>query len=213
MRRAHQALPGRLVLLSLVSLASACGGSPAPAADATSVTASHSAGASSSGSGSGSGSGGTAALTVVAGSASQKAERRTNPGWAPCHAGFIPDAKVEVTQSVDQLAKGCTDTTKMHPLDSFKGSQSAANLPQSFAFHAEAGHCYRAYAVAGAGITDLDLLIKDSAGAIAGEDSTDDPTPVVLEDGAICFKETDNASLTVSIGAGSGAYAVQVWGD
>jgi hypothetical protein len=202
MRRVRRALPGPLVL---VSLACACGGSPPPAADATSVTASHSVGAPSSG--------GTAALSAVAGSASRKAERRANPAWAPCHAGFIPDAKVDVTQSVDQLAKGCTDTTKMHSLDSFKGSQSAANLPQSFAFHAEAGHCYRAYAVAGAGITDLDLLIKDSAGAIAGEDSTDDPTPVVLEDGAICFKEADNASLTVSIGAGSGAYAVQVWSD
>ena len=204
--RALSTYPRRLSLLALTSLlVCGCGGGPAPAADATSVTASHSAAAPSSG--------GTAALSAVAGSASKKAERRTNPAWVPCHSGFTLDAKADVTSSVDQLAKGCMDTTKMHPVDSFKGSQSAANLPQSFALHAEAGHCYRAYAVAALGITDLDLLIKDSTGAIAGEDSTDDPTPVVLEDGAICFKEADNASLTVSIGAGSGAYAVQVWSD
>ena len=62
-------------------------------------------------------------------------------------------------------------------------------------------------------ITDLDLLIKDSTGAVAGEDSTDDPTPVVLENGAVCFKEADNANVMVSVGLGSGTYAVQVWSD
>ena len=152
-------------------------------------------------------------LTPVAGSASQKAERRASPAWAPCHAAFTLDAKADLATSVDQMAKACIDTTKMHMLDSFKGTQSAANLPQAFPFHAEAGHCYRAYAVAAPGIQDLDLLIKDSAGAVAGEDSTDDPTPVVQEDGAICFKVADQASVVVSIGAGSGGYAVQVWSD
>jgi hypothetical protein len=191
-----------ILCLSLV----ACGSAPAPAAaDPTSVTASHP-GAATPGSGS-------AMLSVAPGSASKKAERRTNPAWAPCHAAFTPDPKADLGASVDQLAKGCLDTTKMHALDSFKGSQSASNLPQSFAFHAEAGHCYRAYAVAAPGIQDLDLLVKDSTGAVAGEDSTDDPSPVVQEDGAVCFNAADSASVVVSIGAGSGAYAVQVWSD
>jgi len=152
-------------------------------------------------------------LTPAAGSASQKAERRSNPAWAPCHATFKVDGSADVVASVDQMAKGCLDTTKMHMVDSFKGSQKAANLPQSFPFHADANHCYRVYAVAGAGIQDLDLLVKDSTGAVAGEDSTDDPTPVVQEDGAVCFKAADDATTVVSIGAGGGAYAVQLWGD
>jgi hypothetical protein len=123
------------------------------------------------------------------------------------------DAAADVATSVDQMAKGCAATTGMHQTDSFKGTQAASNAPQSYPLHAQAGHCYRAYAVAAASIQDLDLLIKDSAGALAGEDSTDDPTPVVLEDGAVCFKATDEASVVVSIGAGGGAYAVQVWSD
>ncbi len=184
----------------------ACGGASTPAAsDATSVTASRSSDATSGG--------GTTTLSAAPGSKSQKAERRTNPAWTPCHATFAPDPKTDLTASVDQLAKGCLDTTKMHMIDSFKGTQSAANLPQAFPFHADASHCYRAYAVAASGIQDLDLLIKDSAGAVAGEDSTDDPTPVVQEDGAVCFKAADDASVVVSIGAGSGAYAIQVWSD
>jgi hypothetical protein len=36
---------------------------------------------------------------------------------------------------------------------------------------------------------------------------------VVLEDGAVCFTQADEASIVVSVGAGSGAYAVQVWSD
>ena len=98
-------------------------------------------------------------------------------------------------------------------LDSFKGTQAAANLPQTFPFQAEANHCYRVYAQAADGIKDLDLAIKDSTGAIAGEDTTDDPSPVVLEDGAVCFKEADSASVVVSVGMGKGAFALQIWKD
>ena len=209
---APAALPSSLLLLLLSSAgagagAAGCASAPPPgASDATSVTASHSAPAPAA-------AGGTAALAPTTGSASQKAERRASPAWAPCHSAFKLDPKADLATSVDQMAKACIDTTKMHMLDSFKGSQAAVNLPQSFAFHAEAGHCYRAYAVAAPTITDLDLLMKDSTGAVAGEDSTDDPTPVVQEDGAVCFKSADQASVVVSIGAGGGAYAVQVWSD
>jgi hypothetical protein len=111
------------------------------------------------------------------------------------------------------MAKGCADTTRMHLVGSFKGTQAASNAPQSFPFKAEANHCYRAYAVAASSIQDLDLLLKDGTGALAGEDSTDDPTPVVLENGAVCWKSADDATLVVSIGAGNGAYATEIWGD
>ncbi|HEY2518208.1 MAG TPA: hypothetical protein VGI39_45380 [Polyangiaceae bacterium] len=190
---------------SAVTLA-ACGGNTPAASDATSVSSSHSATTTSAGTGSSS--------LVPAGSAgSQKAERRTNAAWAPCHSSYAAATSADLSASADQLAKGCADTTRMHFIDSFKGTQAANNPPQSFKFHADANHCYRAYAVAASGITDLDLLIKDSAGAVAGEDSTDDPTPVTLEDGAVCFKEADDATVMVSIGGGAGAYAGQIWGD
>jgi hypothetical protein len=95
----------------------------------------------------------------------------------------------------------------------FTGRQSDQDAPQSFPLKAEANHCYRVYAQAADGIKDLDLAVKDSAGAIAGEDSTDDPSPVVLEDGAVCFTEADSATIVVAVGMGKGAYAVQVWSD
>ena len=112
------------------------------------------------------------------------------------------------------MGKACQKATKMKEIGkTFKGKQADKDPPQSFPLKAKAGHCYRAYAQAAEGIKDLDLAIKDSTGAIAGEDSTDDPSPVVFEDGAVCFKEDDAATVVVSVGMGSGAYAVQVWGD
>jgi hypothetical protein len=203
-------IPTSRVLLPVpfVLALAGCGGGATPAADPTSVTSSHSAGSASTAAG-----GGSATLTPAGSAGSQKAERRTNPAWAPCHSAYTLAPNGDVVAAVDQMAKGCADTTRMHLVDSFKGSQAANNPPQSFSFRAEANHCYRAYGVAASGITDLDLLVKDSTGAVAGEDSTDDPTPVVLEDGAICFKEADAASVMVSIGGGGGAYGVELWGD
>ncbi len=112
------------------------------------------------------------------------------------------------------MAKGCAATTKMKLVGkTLTGKQADGQTPQTFPLKAKANHCYRVYAQAADGIKDLDVVVKDSAGATAGEDSTDDPSPVVLEDGAICFKADDDATVVVSVGMGSGAYAVQIWGD
>jgi hypothetical protein len=112
------------------------------------------------------------------------------------------------------MAKSCAAATKMKPVGkTLTGKQGDQDPPQSFPLKAEANHCYRVYAQAAVGIKDLDLAIKDSAGAIAGEDSTDDPSPVVLEDGAVCFTEADAATVVVAVGMGKGAYAVQIWSD
>jgi hypothetical protein len=186
-------------LLPLVLLA--CGGGSDAPPPATAATAATSATVT-----------GSASLVPAGSAGSTKAEMRTNRDWAPCHAAYKLDTS-DLTAQVDAMAKGCASVTGMHSIAASKGKQAAANPPQAFGFHAEAGHCYRAYAVAETAITDLDLVIKDSTGAIAGEDSTDDPTPVVLENGAVCFKSADDAQVMVSVGSGQGSYAVQVWGD
>jgi hypothetical protein len=35
----------------------------------------------------------------------------------------------------------------------------------------------------------------------------------VLEEGVVCFKENDDATVAASVGDGSGAFAVQIWSD
>jgi pyruvate/2-oxoglutarate dehydrogenase complex dihydrolipoamide acyltransferase (E2) component len=144
---------------------------------------------------------------------SKKATKKTDASLAGCHQSYKAKNK-DVSKDVAAMAKACESATKMKLLGkTLTGKQSDQQPPQTFPFKAEAKHCYRVYAQAADGIKDLDLAIKDSTGAIAGEDSTDDPSPVVLEDGAICYTESDASVVVVSVGMGSGAYAVQIWGD
>jgi hypothetical protein len=144
---------------------------------------------------------------------SKKATKKTDATWAGCHQSYKAKNK-DVSKDVAAMAKACESATKMKLIGkTLTGKQSDQQPPQTFPLKAEAKHCYRVYAQAAEGIKDLDVAIKDSAGAIAGEDSTDDPSPVVLEDGAVCFTESDASVVVVSVGMGSGAYALQVWGD
>jgi hypothetical protein len=141
------------------------------------------------------------------------ANAKTESAWAPCHQSYKASAK-DVSKDVAAMAKACEKTTKMKLIGkTVTGKQADQDTPQTVPLDAKANHCYRVYAQAVEGIKDLDLAVKDSAGIVVGQDSTDDPSPVVLEDGAVCFTKDDKATIVMSVGMGSGAYAVQVWGD
>ncbi len=155
------------------------------------------------------------ASAPAANAASTKASAKNDPSWAACHQNFKPKGKdKDVSKDVAALAKSCQKATKLKLVGkTITGKQSDSGSPQTHALKAQANHCYRVYAQAGDGIKNLNVAIKDSAGAIAGEDSSDSPTAIVLDDGAVCFKESDAASVVVSVGSGSGAYALQIWSD
>jgi hypothetical protein len=143
---------------------------------------------------------------------SKKAERRTNDKWSACHSSF--KRGTDPVADVAKLAQGCAAITKMKAIgEVMKGTQKSADVPQQFKMHAEANHCYRIYAESTEGITDLDIIIKDSENQIAGEDSTEDSDPVLMEDGAICYSATDESTIVVSVGGGEGSYALQIWGN
>jgi len=155
----------------------------------------------------------SAAPAPAAKPGSTKATAKNDPAWAACHQNFKPKGKdKDVSKDVTALAKSCAKATKLKQLGkTITGKQSDSGSPQTYPLKAQANHCYRVYAQAGDGIKDLDVAIKDSTGAVAGEDSTDSATAIVLDDGAVCFKEADAAEVVVSVGSGSGAYALQIW--
>jgi hypothetical protein len=146
-------------------------------------------------------------------SVSTVAAAKTEPSWMACdHAGRVRSE--DVVKGVTAMAHACEAVTRMKLVGkTLLAKQAAEDPPQSFPFEAKANHCYRAYASGAGDIKDLDLAVKDSAGVIASQDSTDDASPVVPRAGAVCFRADDQASVVVSVGMGKGAYAVQVWGD
>ena len=143
---------------------------------------------------------------------SKKATKKVDASWADCHAKLKLPGSPEA--AVAAMSKACAKVSgfKLHG-KTISGKQDAEGQPDKYPLMAQAGRCYRVYADAEKSITDLDLVVLDSVGDTAGEDSTDDPSPVVFEDGAICFTVQDAATVVVSVGSGKGKYALQVWSD
>ena len=143
---------------------------------------------------------------------SSKATPKTQRSWAAC-LETMKTKGVDPAREVATLAHACAPVTQMKLVSkTLAGKQSDADPPQSYPFQAEAKRCYRVYAQADGHIETLNVAIEDSAGVAAGQDSAGS-TSVVLRDGAVCFKESDAATVVVSVGRGGGAYALQVWGD
>jgi len=120
----------------------------------------------------------------------------------------------DVSRTVAALARQCEAAAKTKLVGkTIAGKQSDREKPQAFPLDAKARHCYRAYAQAGEGIRNIDVSIDDSAGIAVAEDATDEASAVVPREGAVCFGRDDHASVVVSVGAGGGEYALQIWGD
>jgi hypothetical protein len=146
-------------------------------------------------------------------STSTFATTKTDPSWAACVRVHEAAAR-DVSSEVAVAAKACEQATKMKLVGAtLTGRQADQDAPQSFAFEASANHCYRVYARASDGIRALYLVVKDSAGVAVGRGSTDDSSPVVLQDGGVCFTRNDHANVVVSVGMGAGEYALQIWRD
>lgn len=147
--------------------------------------------------------------------ASTKTETKSDPALAACHATYKPSSgDKDVGADVDALAKGCADATKMKQMGTtHSGDATDKSGWVSFPFPAAAGKCYRVYAVAQSTAQDTDLTLLDSTGALVAVDTSDGNTPILAEDGKVCFKVADAATLKLRIEAGGGKFALQVWSD
>jgi hypothetical protein len=146
---------------------------------------------------------------------SSKVETKSDPAYASCHNAFKPpSADKDVGSDVAAMAKGCADTTKMKKVgDTLTGKVAEKAPAVTFPLAAQAGKCYRIYGVSQSTMQDFDLTVLDSAGALVAQDTTDDVSPVIAEDGKVCFKAADTSTIRASAGAGAGTFALEVWSD
>jgi hypothetical protein len=146
--------------------------------------------------------------------ASAKAETKTDPALASCHNGYKPASNdQDVAADVAAMAKGCADATKMKKVGDTHTGVLTDKAPVKLPLTVLAGKCYRVYGMSQSTMQDFDIALVDSAGALVSEDTTDDVSPVVAEDGKVCFKMADTVMLRASAGAGSGKFAIEVWSD
>ena len=144
---------------------------------------------------------------------SKHAQRKDHPDWAACHASFVPSG--DAAKAVVALGNACGGATKMRAVSApMSGTQNATSSQAvTYPFHARARHCYRLYAVAGTGVKSLVAVVTDESGAQIAEYHTDDVTPFIAPDEAMCFTDDTNAKITVSVGIGDGPYALSLWSE
>jgi hypothetical protein len=144
---------------------------------------------------------------------SKHAVVKAHADWGDCHAAFHPMG--DPAKAVDALANGCAAVTQMRGAASalMSGSQNAtSSQPTAYKFRGQAKHCYRLYGVAGASVKSLVAVVTDADGAEIAEYHTDDVTPYIAPDEAMCFTDDADAQVVVSVGIGDGPYALAVWG-
>lgn len=146
---------------------------------------------------------------------SKKAFEKRAIGYRECLQAYKPsDGDKDLAADVVRLGKLCEAATRMHPVSApLQGTQTDGAPPQSYPLSAKAGKCYRVYAATAGAITGFDLAIKDSEGNVVASDPSEGVAAVTGGDSVVCFKVDDQATIGVAVGAGSGAYAVQVWSD
>jgi hypothetical protein len=147
---------------------------------------------------------------------SKKAVNRVYPtsNSAALACVTTPAANANPAADLAAVGRACADPTKLHSLGAVSsGAQKPDAAAQKFPFAAQAGHCYRAYGSAASSVTDFSVFILDSTGATAARGHTDAGRVAAPADGALCFHDADNANVVVTIGRGSGAFAVQIWSD
>ena len=54
-----------------------------------------------------------------------------------------------------------------------------------------------------AALAGFDVTIVDSVGGLVGQDTTDDVSPVISEDGKVCYKTADSSTIRATAGAGA----------
>jgi hypothetical protein len=123
-----------------------------------------------------------------------------------CHATEHSPQK-DPKAALGAIATACKVKAEGAP---FTGQQDSVAVAQSFDLKGAKGQCYRVAAATGSGVKGLVVTLMDAEGAIAAEYHTDDIATAVAPEEALCFKDDATLKVSASVGAGSGAFAVQI---
>jgi len=89
--------------------------------------------------------------------------------------------------------------------------QGEGDAVDRYAFTAEAGHCYRVYAVGDGDVTDIDIQVIGPDGRPIVADTTHLGHAVVPSLAPLCVRRDGSYVVEAAVARGSGRYVVQVW--
>jgi hypothetical protein len=137
---------------------------------------------------------------------------RVGGPWVRCYGGFHPSGEPVVDVTRLSLLCGPENGMKRLSASPLEGAVAAGGPPVTEAFEAHRGECYRIFAVAAAGVGDLDVVVRSSRGTAIAADHGEDAWPIVQPDRPFCALEDDRYTVEVSAQRGSGRFAAELWG-
>jgi len=131
--------------------------------------------------------------------------------WVSCYGGFRPTG--QPVKDVARLGMMCGPPNGMQLVDAgpMTGAVDAAAKPVTHRFSAQRGACYRVFAVAEPGVSDLDVAVRSSRGSRLATDHSEDCWPIVDPDRPFCTFDDDTFVIEVHARRGAGRYAVELW--
>jgi hypothetical protein len=140
---------------------------------------------------------------------SKRATKKADDALFACGGGAKPSAS-DPAALVKRLGEACAAAAKMRPLGALiRGQQADKDPPHPHTLRVEASRCYRVVFATEDSVRDAVVVMRDSAGDVVAES----PGAALPVDGSYCFSVADEVTLLVAVGAGAGAYALQVWSD
>ncbi len=136
----------------------------------------------------------------------------SNP-FTACFADFKPTGNPR--HDMKQLTDRCGHVGGMRPITPVHTARQRDSDPADrYTFYVPtAGGCYRVYATSGRNVGDLDLLLRGPTPDLVIADLTSDTWPVLPARHPVCFEQPGLYMLEVSVGQGTGEYALQVWSN
>jgi hypothetical protein len=131
--------------------------------------------------------------------------------WVSCYGGFHPTR--EPLKDVTRLGLLCGPPNGMAQLgtETTTGTVAEGKSPLSYGFPARRGSCYRLFAVADPGVTDLNVTVRSSRGTELARDHSEDRWPILEPERPFCTYEDDSFTVELAAAHGAGAVAAQVW--
>ena len=135
----------------------------------------------------------------------------TGNAWADCYRRFQPGD--DAATDLESLGRACAAPAGLRPLGAphAGAEQGAGDPPERLVLHARPG-CYRAFAVGGPGVSDLDVAVYDPEGRLAAGDVSRDRWPVVPPRGPLCLPHGGEYTVAVAVTRGRGDFLLQIWG-
>ncbi|MEZ4298257.1 MAG: hypothetical protein R3B70_25110 [Polyangiaceae bacterium] len=150
--------------------------------------------------------------TSLAGQPVSVEDRFGDPFWSACYKDFRPtegpSADLQRLALSCAAPRGLRATSPLH-----NATQKAEDRAERLVLRVRKGRCYRLFAVADAGIRDLDVSVLAPDGRLVAADVSKDPWSVVPPRGPWCPDEEGPFAVDVSVADGEGSYVVGLWGS